>query len=129
VVLGLQRRRLVISLVALVINVVGNLILVPIDGFMGAAWMTFATEAIVVGASLWLILRELEMPLPPPGRVGRTFMAAIVLAGSLDGARLLGAPLALLTVLACLLYPALLFGLRALGPADVRVLLGRQALG
>ena len=36
-----------ISLLALVVNVVGNLILVPLAGFMGAAWMTLATEMVV----------------------------------------------------------------------------------
>jgi O-antigen/teichoic acid export membrane protein len=128
VIFGLQRRRLVISLVALVLNVVGNLILVPIDGFMGAAWMTLATEVVICAASLRLILRELDMPFPHPGRVGRTALAALLLAGALDGAKLLGAPLALLAVLACLLYPTLLFALRALSLDDLRILLRREAL-
>ena len=48
VVLGLQRRLLRISLIALVVNVCGNLILVPLMGFMGAAWMTLATEVVVL---------------------------------------------------------------------------------
>jgi O-antigen/teichoic acid export membrane protein len=129
VILGLQRRRLLISLVALVVNVIGNFILIPIDGFMGAAWMTLATEAVVWSASLWMILHELEMPLPAPGRLGRTALAAILLAAGLDGARLLGAPLAVLVALSCLCYPALLLGLRALTLTEVRVALGREAAG
>lgn len=129
VTLGLQRRRLLVSLAALVLNVLGNLILVPIDGFMGAAWMTMATEGVVWGASLWMILHELDMPLPMPGRIGRTLLAAILLAGGLEAARLLGAPLAVLVACACAGYPALLLGLRALSLAEVRLVLARNAPG
>jgi O-antigen/teichoic acid export membrane protein len=128
VTLGLQRRRLVVSLVALVFNVAGNLILVPIDGFMGAAWMTLATEVVVCGASVWLILRGLEVPVPGLGRVGRTLLAAALLGGGLEAIRMIGAPLTVLVVFACVCYPALLFGLRALTLNEVRMLLRREAL-
>lgn len=128
VILGLQRRRLVISLAALVVNLAGNLILVPIDGFMGAAWMTLATEAVVSGASLWLILRELDISLSRPGRILRTTLSAALLAVGLDVLRVLGAPLSVLVVAACLSYPALLFGLRALSVDEVRILFRRGAL-
>jgi O-antigen/teichoic acid export membrane protein len=128
VILDLQRRRLVISLLALVFNVAGNLILVPISGFMGAAWMTLATEVFVCGASLWLILREFETPIPSPGRIGRTLLAAVLLAGGLEAIKLLGAPLSVLVVFACLCYPALLFSLRALGMDDLRILVARESL-
>jgi O-antigen/teichoic acid export membrane protein len=128
VILGLQARRLWISLVALVLNVAGNLILVPIDGFIGAAWMTLATEATVCGASLWLILRELELPVPSPGRVGRTLLAAGLLGAGLEAIKLLGAPLAPLVVAACVAYPALLFGLRALTLGELRILIKRETV-
>ena len=128
VIMGLQKRRLLISLAALVVNVAGNLILVPIDGFMGAAWMTLATEGVVCGASLWLILRELDMPVPSPGRLGRTLLAAALLAAGLEVLKLLGAPLALLVLAACVAYPGLLFGLGALGIDELRILLRREEL-
>lgn len=128
VILELQRRRLLISLAALLFNVAGNLILVPIYGFMAAAWMTLATEVVVCGGSLWLILREFEMSIPAPGRVGRTLLAALLLGGGLEGIAQLGAPLAVLAASACVCYPALLFGLRALGVEDVRTLLVRESL-
>jgi O-antigen/teichoic acid export membrane protein len=128
VVLGLQRRMLRISVIALVVNICGNLILVPLMGFMGAAWMTLVTEVVVCVGSLSLILRTLEMPLPKPGRIGRTAVAAALLTGGLEALRLAGAPLAVLAIAACLAYPALLFGLRALGPDDLRVALGRSAI-
>jgi O-antigen/teichoic acid export membrane protein len=125
VVLGLQRRLLRISLVALAINLIGNLILVPLVGFMGAAWMTLVTEMVVCAASLQLILRTLERPIPKPGRIGRTVAASAVLTGVLEVLRLAHAPLGALVVAACVCYPLLLFLLRAFGPADVQVLLRR----
>jgi len=124
-VLGLQRRLLRISLAALVLNVVGNLIAVPAFGFMGAAWMTLFTEMLVCGLSLRLILRKLERPLPWSWRIARTVLAAALLAGGLVALRVLGASLAELVVAACLAYPALLFGLQALTLDDVRMLLAR----
>jgi O-antigen/teichoic acid export membrane protein len=124
-ILGLQRRLLRISLLALIVNVAGNLILIPPLGFMGAAWMTLATEVFVCASSLRVILRELELPFPHPGRIGRTVLAASLLAGGLVALRAAGAPLAALIGASCLAYPALLFGLRALAPADVAVLLRR----
>ncbi len=127
VVLGLQQRLVRISLLALVVNVCGNLVLVPLIGFMGAAWMTLATEVVVCLSSGSLILRTLELPLPKPGRIGRTVLAAALLGGALEALRLAHAPLAVLVAAACVCYPALLFGLRALAPADVQLVLRRGA--
>jgi polysaccharide transporter, PST family len=126
-VLGLQRKLLLISLAALVVNVVGNLILVPTTGFMGAAWMTLITEIVVWGGSLRLIVRTLQLRRPPLGRVGRTALAAVLLGGGLAVLRLAGAPLWVLIGASGLLYPGLLFGLRALRPGELRVLLRREA--
>lgn len=126
-VLGLQRKLLSISLVALVVNVVGNLILVPRVGFMGAAWMTLATEAVVLLSTSRLILPALEVTSLRPGRIGRTALAAALLAGALALLQAAGAPLGVLVAFACIGYPALLFSLRALGPEDVRVVLKRGA--
>jgi O-antigen/teichoic acid export membrane protein len=125
--MGLQGRLLRISLLALAVNLAGNLVLVPIDGFMGAAWMTLATEIVVCGASLRVILRTLGLPFPRPGRVGRTVLAAGLLAAGLAGLKGAGAPLAALAAVSCLCYPALLFGVRALELSDVRLLLRRVA--
>jgi O-antigen/teichoic acid export membrane protein len=126
VVLGLQKRLALVSLLALVVNVAGNFILIPLIGFMGAAWMTLATEVVVFGGTLSLILRRLELPLPRLGRIGRTLLAALLLAGGLDLLKLASAPLAVLVLVACVSYPALLFGLRAVSLEDVRVLLRRE---
>lgn len=128
VVLGLQKRLALVSLVALAVNVAGNLILIPLIGFMGAAWMTLATEVVVFGAGLHLILTRLELPLPGPGRIGRTTIAAMALAGGLALLKLASSSLIVLVPAACLCYPALLFGLRAIAVEDVRVMLRRTPL-
>ena len=125
-VLGLQRKLLWISLLALVVNLVGNLILIPLTGFMGAAWMTLVTEIVVWSASLRMILQALEMPRPPLGRMGRTALAAVLLGGALALLSVAGAALWLLIAASCLLYPGLLFGLRALHPGELRNLLRRE---
>jgi O-antigen/teichoic acid export membrane protein len=125
-VLGLQRRRLAIGVLALVVNVVGNLALIPFIGYIGAAWMTFATEAVVLVASVRLIVKALELPLPRPERVGRTLLAALLLVGALLLVRLANGSLAALTVAACVCYPTLLFALRALSVDDLRAVVSRR---
>lgn len=120
---GLQRRLVTIGLVGLVVNVAGNAVLIPAWGFMGAAWMTLATEAAVVIVTAAMLRRQLDLTLPPLGRMGRIALAAAALAGLLVGADALGGSLAVLLVLAALAYPALLLGLRAVDLDEVRALL------
>jgi O-antigen/teichoic acid export membrane protein len=127
-VLGIQRHFLPIGVAGLVFNVVGNLILVPAYGFMGAAWMTLLTEVLVFLSSLVLILRTLGMRRVRIGRMGRTVAAAVLLGGALSALKLINGSLLVLTIAACLCYPALLFALRALALDDVRILLKRRAL-
>jgi len=128
VVLGLQRRFLKISLIALVVNLAGNLVLVPLTGFIGAAWMTLGTEVLVCAMSLSAILHELDRPWPRPGRITSTILAAALLFGVLSGLNALGASLVVLVIAACVLYPALLLGLGALGREDIEVVLKRAEL-
>jgi hypothetical protein len=85
------------------------------------------TELLVCGLSLKVILDTLDLGLPAPGRIARTVLAAIALGLALAGLRAAGAPLGALAVAACLLYPALLFGLHAIEPADVAAVLRRGA--
>ena len=77
IVLGLQRRFLGYALLALVFNIALNLVLIPPYGFMAAAWVTLATEVLVVGATTRMVMRELghtprldrvaRAARPPPG--------------------------------------------------------------
>jgi O-antigen/teichoic acid export membrane protein len=124
-VLGMQKKLLRISLLALVVNLVGNAILVPLVGYMGAAAMTVVTEAVVFGCTSALIVRSLELGRPRIDRFARTMLAAVIMGLGLGALRLASAPLAVLIAFACVTYPALLFGMRVLGADDVRVLLKR----
>ncbi|MCW3068980.1 MAG: polysaccharide biosynthesis protein [Solirubrobacterales bacterium] len=126
-VLGLQRRLLRISLIALVVNLIGNVILIPPFGYKGAAWMTLVTEAVVFAAAFRMVLGALELRRPRLGRIGRTAIAAALLGLALGALRIADASLAVLVVTACLCYPALLVALRAFGADDVRLLLRRGA--
>ncbi|MEA2199634.1 MAG: hypothetical protein QOI89_230 [Solirubrobacteraceae bacterium] len=128
VVMGMQKRLLRISLIALVVNLAGNLVLVPIFGFLAAAWMTLATEVVVFSFSYSLIRRRLELPWPKPGRMGGTVLSAALLAGELTVLKVLGAPLGVLVATTCISYPALLFAFGSLSLDDVRLLIGRERL-
>jgi O-antigen/teichoic acid export membrane protein len=124
---GMQRRMVTVGLVGLVINVAGNLLLVPAVGFMGAAWMTLLTEAVVVGTTAWMLHREIGLRRPALGRMMRIAIAAAALGLGLAALREWGLPLAGLLATAAIAYPALLFALRALDLAEVRVLLRDRA--
>jgi len=124
-VLGLQSRLLRISVAALVLNLAANLLLVPPYGFMAAAWVTLATELLVFLLSLRVVWQRLAPGRPDFARAGRIVLAAAVLGGTLTAVQAAGGGLAVLIVAACLLYPALLFGLRALQVEDLRILLRR----
>jgi O-antigen/teichoic acid export membrane protein len=125
---GLQRRLITVGLIGLVVNVAGNLLLIPPWGFMGAAWMTLATEAVVVGATAWMLQRRLGLRRPALGRMVRIAIAAVVLGLGLVGLREWGLPLAGLLAAAAIAYPTLLFALRAIDLAEVRVLLRDRAV-
>ena len=113
-------------MLALVVNVAGNLVLVPLTGFMGAAWMTLVDrDGRLSAPASSLILRTLEMR-AAHGRAGSAAQRSRrrCSTGVLEALALAGAPLAVLIAAACVTYPALLFGLRALEVDDVRVVIG-----
>lgn len=64
--LGRARALLSLALVALVLNAVGNAVLMPRYGFEAAAWTTAATEWLVNGTAIWWSLRLLKRQ----GKVG-----------------------------------------------------------
>jgi O-antigen/teichoic acid export membrane protein len=124
---GLQKRLVAIGLVGLVVNMVGNALLIPAWGFMGAAWMTLATEAAVVIVTAVMLRGQLGLTLPPLGRMARVVLAALLLAALLLAADGLGASFAILLLLAACAYPALLLGLRAVDLDELRALLRERA--
>jgi O-antigen/teichoic acid export membrane protein len=125
-VMGQQQRLLRISLVALVVNVAGNLVLVPLMGYMGAAWMTLATELVVFAQSVGVIMRNLDAPPPALGKIARTVVAAAAMSATLALLNHAGATLLELVIASGVVYGVLLLGLRALTLDDLRVFLRRE---
>jgi O-antigen/teichoic acid export membrane protein len=123
---GLQRRYVYYATAGLLLNVVLNLILIPVYGFQAAAWVTLATELIVVSITLVAVLRKIEMRLSLR-RIGLAALAASVSALAVWRLRVLGARLEWLLIAMGVLYPALLIALRALDVGELRTLVrGRK---
>jgi O-antigen/teichoic acid export membrane protein len=118
------RRQAAIALVGLVVNVTGNLILVPKYGFIAAAWMTLATEVVVVGAGVVVSVRALGLTTPPLGRTPRVALAAAILWGILAALNAVGVPFGVLCLATVVVYPPLLLALRAVALSDLRMLRG-----
>ncbi|MDD4937911.1 MAG: flippase [Candidatus Shapirobacteria bacterium] len=55
---GGQKQILIIGLVSLVVNIVGNLIAIPKFGIAGAAWVTVITEAVASGLMILVLIRK-----------------------------------------------------------------------
>lgn len=127
-VLGLQREFARFAVLALVFNVVANLLLVPRYGFMAAAWITLATETLVVGLIGRAVCARLRMR-PALGRLGRTAIAAIA-SGAVTYVLLhaAGVNVLLLALAAALVHVAGLFALGALNMKEIRAILRREPL-
>jgi O-antigen/teichoic acid export membrane protein len=123
-ILGIQKKQIVVGLAGLVVNVIGNLILVPRYGFEGAAWMTLVTEVVVVGTGGYYVVRALGgLRVVSVGRLPRVFAAAATLTAALVAIKVAGGGLAVLSVAAAVLYPSLLIGCGAVSVAEIKSLL------
>jgi len=92
-VLRLQRRYVAYAAAGLILNVVLNIVLIPRYGFLAAAWVSVATEALVIGLALHATLGAISQRL----RLGRMLrIAALSAAGGAAAllAREAGVPLA-----------------------------------
>jgi O-antigen/teichoic acid export membrane protein len=127
VILELQRRFFIYALVGLLLNASLNVALIPRYGFLAAAWITLATEVVVMSLTMHSVLRKLAMT-PRVVRLARTLVAATGMGLLTWLAQGLGAPLLGLLAVAALTYPALLLSLRALSVAEVRAVLRKEPL-
>lgn len=122
--LGLQRRYLAYAAAGLVVNVALNLALLPSQGFMAAAWVTLATEAVVVG----LIVRDVIARMgwrPSVDRPARALAAGAATGLLLAALRGADAPIGVLVAVAVVTYPAAALAARAVDVAALRTLVGR----
>jgi O-antigen/teichoic acid export membrane protein len=122
IVLELQGRLMRIAAAALILNVALNVALVPDYGFMAAAWATLATEAFVLTLSMRMVLGAAAIR-PRLARVARICAAAAGMALAVWALREADAPLGALVAAAVVVYPALLFTLRALTACELRTAL------
>ena len=122
IVLGLQRRLAWYAAAALVVNVGLNLALVPVYGFLAAAWATLATELVVFPLALLLVARAIDLR-PALGRLGRIAGAAAIMGGVVAALRAAGLPLGVLVAAAAASYPVLLLVLRGVDVRQLRALI------
>jgi O-antigen/teichoic acid export membrane protein len=126
-ILRLQRRFIRYAIAALVFNVALNLALVPPFGFLAAAWITLATEVLVFGLTLRVVLRALEFR-PSLLRIARATLAAALLGVALWVVAQIGGGLLADVAVAAICYPALLVALRALRLRELRAILRDKPL-
>jgi O-antigen/teichoic acid export membrane protein len=122
-----QKLLVLVGIVGLVFNVGGNLILIPAWGFIGAAWMTLFTEALIILVTVLILKREIGMAMPDLRRMIRIVLAAAVLAGLLLGLRELGLGLIPLLVVGAAAYPPLVVVVGGLSKGEIRGLVRRDA--
>jgi O-antigen/teichoic acid export membrane protein len=123
---NLQRKFLAIAIGALVFNVAANLALVPSYGFMAAAWLTLATEVLVMSLSMWIVCSAMRIA-PTGEHVGRIVFAAVASGLLAWGLREADVPTIAWVALASAAYAGLVIALGAVRPAELRALVGREA--
>ena len=128
IIFELQRRYLVYAAAGLVFNVALNLWLVPIHGYLAAAWITLATEVLVVGLNSRSVLGAMDWR-PAPAPALRALAAAVVTAALLALLQELDVPIGLLIPAAALLYPTALIATGALRPQELLAAARRRRAG
>lgn len=118
----LQRRYIWFAATGLALNLALNVVLIPSYGIEAAAWVTLATEVVVVSASLLTVLRRIEMRFAPR-RILLATLAATGAGLALLALREASAGAILLIVAMAVVYPALLIALRALDLEELRGLI------
>ena len=122
---NLQRRFVLIAIGALVFNVGTNLALVPSYGFMAAAWLTLATEVLVMSLSMWIVCSR--MGIVPAGEgLGRIVAAATVTGLAAWGLREAGLPTVVWVAAAATLYAVLVIALGSVRLEELRALVRRE---
>ena len=122
--LGQARKRLPVALLAVAINLVVDVLLIPRIGIVAGAIGTDLALAVYVPAHLWICARALHVPLRPLGlSLGRSLVAAAAMAGVLllaGTSDLSVAAWVLGAIGAVAAYLAVLFLLRELTPGEAR---------
>lgn len=107
-----------LSLFALAVNVVLNLVLIPLYGYLGAAVASTLTELALFGGGWWLLRRQ-HLSLRIVGSVARVLGSVLIMAVVLYLVR--SWPLALVVLVGVAVYGAGLIVLRALSPEEWQI--------
>ncbi|MEA2419944.1 MAG: hypothetical protein QOE60_2150 [Thermoleophilaceae bacterium] len=118
---NLQRKFVLIAIGALVFNVATNLALVPTYGFMAAAWLTLATEVLVMSLSMWIVCSSMGVA-PTGPNLGRIVVASAAAGLVAWGLREAGLPTAAWVAAAGLLYGGLVIALGIVRLEELRAL-------
>jgi O-antigen/teichoic acid export membrane protein len=118
----LQRKFLAIAVGALVFNVAANLALVPAYGFMAAAWLTLATEVLVMSLSMWIVCRAIGV-LPTGYNLGRIVASAAAAGLVAWGLKEADVPTLVWVAAASVLYAVSVVALGAVRLGELRALL------
>ena len=113
-----QRAFMAVAAAGLVFNVAANIAVIPIWGFVAAAWVTLLTELLVLGLASAFVRRRLPATLTL-GRVPRIAGAALVVLILLMVLRALSAPVSLAILVVAISYPAALLAVRAVSIAEL----------
>jgi O-antigen/teichoic acid export membrane protein len=118
----LQRRFLLIAIGALVFNVGANLVLVPSYGFMAAAWVTLATEILVMSLSMWILCARMRIA-PVSDNLPKLVLAAAATGLVAWGLREAGLPTPVWVAAAAALYALLAIAVGVVRLDELRALL------
>jgi O-antigen/teichoic acid export membrane protein len=120
----LQRRFLAIAIGALAFNVAANLALVPTYGFMAAAWLTLATEILVMSLSMWIVCGRIGI-VPGGDHLGRIALASAATWLVAFGLNQAGVPTLVWVAAGGAVYAALVVALGAVRLEELRTLTRR----
>ena len=123
---SLQRTFIWVAVLALVFNVGANLVLIPSYGYVAAAWVTLATELLVLVISLAMLSRAMDVR-PTGIRLPRIVVAAVATGLIAWFARVAGAPTLVWAGLAGTAYVPLLLLTGAIRRSDIVAVVARRA--
>ncbi len=113
VVVDRQRRFVLIAAAGLVFNAVANVLLLPRHGYIAAAWITLATEVLVIGPAAATVLRTMHVALDLR-RLPRVAVAAASMGVAVWVASRLGCGIVLLGLIGATVYPVAVLATGAL---------------
>lgn len=121
---SLQRVFVAVAFLALFFNVGANLIFIPRYGFVAAAWITLATEVLVLSITMTMLCRRIGV-WPVTARLPRIVASAVAVGAIAFAGHRLGLPTVVWAGLAGLAYVPILVATRSIRVHDLRAIVSR----